>query len=260
MALADGIDEHTLLCERCGYVLEGLETSGNCPECGKPIAESLPERRAGTLWQNEPSLKNLLKTAWMTLRRPGTTCDLMRIEQGGRVGLATMLIALAIAIYGVASTALAVALTREFEGVYHIIIVGGFNAGISGADVKLLPWLAAPLAPLLFLCTWIEARGLRLFGARRGYRVTRASSWTICAHGCVGWLVASLSISLGATLTILGFRLYIDWPDWLTETLKYGGFLLALLGGLGGFLFFEWFAYIGLKRCRFANRARPVEA
>ena len=35
-------------------MIEGLDTQGHCPECGKPIAESLPERRIGTPWQQSP--------------------------------------------------------------------------------------------------------------------------------------------------------------------------------------------------------------
>jgi hypothetical protein len=29
-----------ILCESCGYTLNGLPESGNCPECGQPIAQS----------------------------------------------------------------------------------------------------------------------------------------------------------------------------------------------------------------------------
>ena len=35
-------DEYTLLCERCGYIIEGLPTDNPCPECNRPIALSLP--------------------------------------------------------------------------------------------------------------------------------------------------------------------------------------------------------------------------
>ena len=35
---APGPDD--LLCESCGYALNGLPDTGNCPECGKPVAES----------------------------------------------------------------------------------------------------------------------------------------------------------------------------------------------------------------------------
>jgi hypothetical protein len=31
-----------LTCTKCGYALKGLASAGICPECGKPIAESLP--------------------------------------------------------------------------------------------------------------------------------------------------------------------------------------------------------------------------
>ncbi|UCD30243.1 MAG: hypothetical protein JSV03_07180, partial [Planctomycetota bacterium] len=33
------------LCEKCGYILTGLTAKDNCPECGQPIVESLPESR-----------------------------------------------------------------------------------------------------------------------------------------------------------------------------------------------------------------------
>jgi predicted RNA-binding Zn-ribbon protein involved in translation (DUF1610 family) len=35
---------HTLPCTKCGYDLEGLAATGNCPECGTPIVDSLTAR------------------------------------------------------------------------------------------------------------------------------------------------------------------------------------------------------------------------
>ena len=32
-------------CEKCGYGLTGLRTTDACPECGRPVAESMPDRR-----------------------------------------------------------------------------------------------------------------------------------------------------------------------------------------------------------------------
>src|SRR3954454_2854020 len=33
-------DETSVLCETCGYTLDGLPTTGQCPECGASIAQS----------------------------------------------------------------------------------------------------------------------------------------------------------------------------------------------------------------------------
>jgi hypothetical protein len=43
--------ETDLLCEACGYVLNGLPRESNCPECGKPIAESAASRRTPPGWE-----------------------------------------------------------------------------------------------------------------------------------------------------------------------------------------------------------------
>ncbi|MGH7176239.1 MAG: hypothetical protein ACREJC_02560 [Tepidisphaeraceae bacterium] len=39
------------LCESCGYTLNGLPEIGNCPECGRPIAESSPTLRDAPPWE-----------------------------------------------------------------------------------------------------------------------------------------------------------------------------------------------------------------
>jgi hypothetical protein len=42
----------SILCENCGYTLDGLPTNSNCPECGKPIAESIgDDRRRPPPWE-----------------------------------------------------------------------------------------------------------------------------------------------------------------------------------------------------------------
>src|SRR5438046_1791438 len=44
--------ETDLLCEGCGYTLNGLPESGNCPECGKPIIESIGTERVVPQWEH----------------------------------------------------------------------------------------------------------------------------------------------------------------------------------------------------------------
>lgn len=43
--------ESDWLCERCGYVLNGLPAGGNCPECGQPTRESGAELRHVPPWE-----------------------------------------------------------------------------------------------------------------------------------------------------------------------------------------------------------------
>ena len=41
-----------VLCTKCGYVLDGLPQTGNCPECGQPIAQSLGGERIPPQWES----------------------------------------------------------------------------------------------------------------------------------------------------------------------------------------------------------------
>ena len=64
--------ESDLLCEGCGYTLTGLPDSSNCPECGKPIAESVGSTRQLPAWEREGgrTIGNLIATFAEILFRP----------------------------------------------------------------------------------------------------------------------------------------------------------------------------------------------
>ena len=45
----------SILCEGCGYTLDGLPSESRCPECGKPVIESLTEDgRTPAEWETTP--------------------------------------------------------------------------------------------------------------------------------------------------------------------------------------------------------------
>jgi hypothetical protein len=238
-------DEYTLLCERCGYVVEGLDPAGNCPECGMAIAESLPERRVGTPWQQSPGLWSLMRTWWMTLRYPLRTLDVMRVGEANRVMQWRRTLAFVV-LLPVPVCLFAYLFLRP-----HI-----FRNGVAAMWV-FTPALLLIVIPIL---TAIETRGLQLFSSQRGTRVTRSAARQITTHGSVGWVIMSIGITLsflliaGATalrLEVFGANsglslriVRVSWPP-------------ALLGLVFGFFFFETFAWLGLRRCRFANRVRP---
>ncbi|MFQ5430590.1 MAG: hypothetical protein ACE5E1_09805, partial [Phycisphaerae bacterium] len=53
-------------CEGCGYAIAQIPRSTNCPECGKPVADSLPERR-------QPPLFATAVGRWSKMRSFGIT-------------------------------------------------------------------------------------------------------------------------------------------------------------------------------------------
>ena len=62
-----------LLCESCGYVLNGLPDDGQCPECGKPVADStVASPRRPSAWEagRDRAVGRFQFTALSVLRAP----------------------------------------------------------------------------------------------------------------------------------------------------------------------------------------------
>jgi len=252
-------DEYTLLCEKCGYVIEGLDQSGNCPECGKPIAESLPERRVGTPWQQNPSVGSLVRTWWMTLRHPLRTLDVMRVREPNSVDSYPWLNSI-LASWIIAGTVFMRLIINDIEISNHLDYATVYQILLGLVGVVFV------LPILLVMLTRLEQQGLRIISKTRSTRVNRGVAQAITSHGSVGWVLAAL---LGFILSIAGafiittstpkpymepnYSVYYPTPAW-AWTLDIGLYALALLIG---FLFFETFAYLGLRRCKYANRVRP---
>lgn len=253
-------DQYTLLCERCGYVVDGLPEEGVCPECGREIEKSLPSNRPGTPWQQHPSIRSMLATSWTTVWHPVRTLDTLAATPP-RFRALVILAALPFGqLMGIALL-LVFQIERPQPNGGSVAWTPGSAPGAFALGVLLGVVLTPIAAVVLAGLTWIEARGLVIFGAQRGGRVYPELAHSIVRHGAAGWLVSGIGAIMMLPM-VWSLELEASWPApspngdspqiW-TIVLATAGFSIMVLGFLG----FELFAWLGLRRCKFANRPKP---
>ncbi len=265
------MDDTTLLCERCGYTLEGLPHTGACPECGVPIRESLPARRDGSPWQRSPGARTWLLTNAGTVRSPRE-----------RFRSATIEARRPLLLLAVNSLLAGLLVALPWTGV----LIGDPSRGGSGLRgqalfiIMLFAW-SALIAATLMLLTFVERAGVRFFAARRRWRLSAAAAWQVCGHASVGWLAAPLTAFLSLIVLTILVRAFGIGPQGVFRVrlgtlfqsgpIGWGDFVYSVvLGGsaLVGLLVFEVLVYVGVRECRFANapgagegmRPAPLEA
>jgi len=255
-------DEYELLCERCGYSVEGLPTEGKCPECGRAVVLSLPGARAGSPWQQQPGVRAWVRTVAGTVRRPWAMVREVRIEEerAESLQMTNILAAAALCTVGPAAIYLGYALLQWAAGVWapESRLFVGLPIGVSALLMIALPLLGCGFVAVVLLgLTAIEAWGIRLFGRVHKTRITPAVALVLTAHATAGWV-------LGGVLVMVGFGVGLGLYEIAMHRnvgVFRGPMMLApiwlpMLGGFLGLLMFESVVYLGVRACRFANRER----
>lgn len=236
-----------MLCKTCGYPLDDVRNEPACPECGTPLAASLPAARIGSPWQQRPSIGSWRSTL-IALARWRELFDVIRIGRHEADWL--LRINLLIAAFLLAA---AFAEDRIDEVFLH---QRASLAGLLGAMLVLTPAWYAALRGL----TAIERAGLRFFGNKRGGRITPGIARAVTSHASYGWVLAGLLAMLGA---FLGHGVLRPWyaslgAGWVLKAIP-PHLAFGFVGLFCGLLVFETLSYLGAMRCRFANPARPAD-
>jgi hypothetical protein len=223
-----------LLCEQCGYPLTRTGPADVCSECGRAAALSLPERRAGSAWQQRPGLRPWAATLWRTLRKPRDSWHVVRVE----TRRATWLLMTNLLVAGMASGSAILGMPISTAPPLISAVSVGIVAALSMAAL-----------------TSVEFFGVMFFGSRRGWRITPRSALVIVSHASVGWLVSGFGLLATAqTMYRLAPGLIDARPLGSTGVPGVAWFLMILaVPLLGGMVLFSSLAGLGFHAMRFAN-------
>ncbi len=229
---------HCLLCESCGYELTGLDPSGSCPECDRPVSASLPGNRVGSPWQRSGGVGGWVRSFVAIARRPMGSWNVVRLDVPSSDRLTTVNLLVSSAMVGVGLASFAAA---------HDAVEGR----------QLGEWASVFLAAtasayfILLVCVSIESIGIQLLGKRHGWRIDAVAASTIVGHASYGWVVGALVFFCVGPLSGLA-------REFDALVAAFSG--VSIVAAVVGLLSFETLVFVGLRRLRFANSDEALTA
>ena len=226
--------ESDLLCERCGYTLNGLPAASNCPECGTPIEQSIKSDRVPPAWERrdragvatffETTADVIVRPTWF-FRSSTTRGDVDRAARFADIhwGIATVLFA----------------------------TTGTIHARVFFTAPRLATFVALFVATWLTLwgTTWAAARLTACEANYRGIRlpihVVRRGMYYHAAH--------YLPVALIALAIVGGYALALRYGVASVNTITtYLYTLCAVVIAAASYLFHTY--WIGMRNMMYANR------
>lgn len=241
-------DMQSLLCERCGYLLDDLDRAGECPECGVSIASVLPRLRKGSPWQRSQSLGSLIRTWWLLLTHPRASWENFQIH------LASSLTLMACGL--VFATSLPSVL------VLGIVFYGGIvneAPEVIGWAIMYLALIGGGFLLVAMLYSAFAVTRIKFWARQRGYRMDSNIAWTIIGNASLGLSLIPLLLIVAILAMILIGLLVQLRGDHSTEftlvmiILGYSSWILSLAAIPTGLIVFEVLSTMGVRRLRYRN-------
>jgi hypothetical protein len=245
-----------ILCASCGYVLDGLNPSGQCPECGKPILESIGQERMPPAWESADHshrYKAFVTTSLQIIGHPTHFYRTLNVrgslESARR--FARIHWWLAAILFGIAGATHAVWFNYKMQGFTMIQNIVNFRGG--GAVEFAVFAVGLTLAAYLSLdgITRLAGRLTNLEATYRGYRLP----YPIVLRGMYYHAAHYFPVGIAAVVFVEGFQLLeLTLGDHLPYNAPmyylYGLSALIVLAAL--YLFQTY--WIGMRNMMFANR------
>jgi hypothetical protein len=231
-------NEHTLLCERCGYVIEGLDTEGKCPECGKPIAESLLGDYPGSPWQNNFNWIEIVRSWFLILRHPIQQSRALKVNQQETFAMTWLLNFLAAALITPATIVFLTAISIDSgfiaNNVFGVIVYTLVAMGY---------WIMASSYATL------ASPRVQLIAQWRKKRLTPPAARTAVAFASVGLTLPPVMIS--ASLMLVSTMIVLDLGGPIFGQVLS---LIWLLSFPASVVFFEVLLWLACRRLVHRNR------
>ena len=183
-----------LLCERCGYVVSGLDGEGACPECGALIAESQPRMREGSAYQQRRGWWRLVKTGVGTLVRTKGMFERLRIDEKSGMSLMWRVV--------LGSTALPLMVLLLSNLTIFIKNIEYVSAGEVGMFFVVfgIVWGVVVIVGVVYATLAVPR--IKYVARMRGMRMDNAIAWTIVGQASIGLAIFPLSFVVVECLQI----------------------------------------------------------
>jgi hypothetical protein len=202
----------------------------------------MPEARVGSAWQRRPSLFSLISTDAAAIRRSGEQFATVRVDVWSGVGLAAANLLVSGALVVLPWSGVLIA-----DPIRHAGAIAGRHW--LRATAWVLPLEIVTVSCVLLALTMLEWGGIQLGARTRGWRLTPAAAWQVCAHSTVGWIVTGLSSWVGLIAWLNLASLNVG-SSALREILRWG---VPVAWATFGLLVFELLVWTGVRKCRYAN-------